>query len=122
MYGFNPYQGYNPYQQTNNYQPQQAQQPNNNLIRVTGLDGAKAYQMGANQSVALFDANEDMFYVKSTDGASFPTIRAFRFEEITQNQPSTENNYVTKEEMENYVKQLIQNARARAEAKSTTDA
>ena len=53
------------------------------LIRVTGLDGAKAYQMSPNSAVALFDGAEDIFYLKSTDGAGFPTIRVFRFEEVT---------------------------------------
>ena len=36
-----------------------------NLIRVNGIDGAKAYQMPANSTVALFDANEDVMYIKS---------------------------------------------------------
>lgn len=36
------------------------------LIRVTGLDGAKAYQMRPNSAVALFDGAEDIFYLKST--------------------------------------------------------
>lgn len=29
------------------------------IIRVNGLPGAQAYQMGANASVALFDANKE---------------------------------------------------------------
>lgn len=64
-------------------QPQMMQQaPQQGLIRVTGIDGAKAYQMGPNSAVPLFDANDDVFFVKSTDGAGFPTIRAFRFTPI----------------------------------------
>lgn len=38
------------------------------LIRVTGMDGAKAYQMPPNSVVPLFDADNDIMYVKSTDG------------------------------------------------------
>lgn len=39
------------------------------LIRVTGMEGAKAYQMPPNSVVPLFDADNDIMYVKSTDGA-----------------------------------------------------
>ena len=42
------------------------------LIRVTGLDGAKAYQMRPNSAVALFDGAEDIFYLKSTDDSGLP--------------------------------------------------
>lgn len=52
------------------------------LIKVNGRAGAEAYQMGApNSMVALFDANEDLFYIKSTDGAGYPSIKAYRFTE-----------------------------------------
>lgn len=79
------------------------------LIRVNGIDGARAYQnMGANSTVALFDANDDLMYIKSTDGAGFPSVRTFRFEEVTgTNQVVSNNDYVSREEMENYVKQFI---------------
>lgn len=85
----------------------------NNLIRVTGIEGAKAYQMNPNSSVALFDNNNDIFYVKTTDGAGFPTIRAFKFESIENNTEKTE--FITREEFENlksevesYGKQFVQ--------------
>lgn len=75
-------------------------QPVNLLTRVTGIEGARAYQMPPNSVVPLFDGGEDIFYVKSTDGAGFPTIRAFRFAEIdlrTLQQPA-QPDYVTHEE------------------------
>ncbi len=49
------------------------------LIRVTGIEGARAYQMPTNSTVALFDSNADLMYIKSTDGAGFPTVRVFEF-------------------------------------------
>ncbi len=61
------------------------------LIRVNGLDGAKAYQMMANSVVALFDANADLMYIKSTDGAGFPSIRVFSFSEQVQNDAPVQN-------------------------------
>lgn len=106
---FNPYQ--NPMSQNNNFstQPQQ-----NNLIRVTGIDGAKAYQMSPNSSVALFDSDSDIMYVKTTDGAGFPTIRTFRFEPI-EDVPKVQDVYITrdefdalKQEVEKYGKQFVQ--------------
>ena len=60
------------------------------LIRVTGMDGAKAYQMPPNSVVPLFDADNDIVYVKSTDGAGFPTIRAFAFQPIENPTPPTQ--------------------------------
>lgn len=60
------------------------------LIRVTGMDGAKAYQMPPNSVVPLFDADNDIVYVKSTDGAGFPTIRAFAFQPIENPTPQTQ--------------------------------
>lgn len=47
-----------------NYSPAYSfQSYSNNLIRVTGLEGARAYQMQPNSTAALFDANEDLMYV-----------------------------------------------------------
>lgn len=87
---------------------QQAQQPARpmELIRVTGMEGAKAYQMPANSTVALFDGGQDIFYVKTTDGAGFPTIRAFSFAPYEPAaQPQTE--YVTRAEFEKLKEEIV---------------
>lgn len=68
----------------------------NQLIRVTGIDGAKAYQMSANSTVALFDSGSDVMYIKSTDGACFPTIRTFKFEEVHNNEQVNATEYAEK--------------------------
>lgn len=44
-----------------------------------------------------FDADNDIVYVKSTDGAGFPTIRAFAFQPVENPTPQTRR-YVTREE------------------------
>lgn len=87
------------------------QQPVSGLTRVTGIDGAKAYQMPPNSVVALFDDASDIFYVKSTDGAGFPTIRTFEFYEHKQDVPATQQtvnteNFATKQELQNLQGQL----------------
>lgn len=80
------------------------------LIRVTGVDGAKAYQMNANSTVALFDNNEDLFYIKTTDGAGFPTIRTFKFSEILDVNKSTVGggDFVSRQEFENFKKEMME--------------
>lgn len=61
-FGMNPYNAFQPRQQGFPVQPQMfSNQPPQNLIRVTGMDGAKAYQMPPNSSVALFDEGEESF-------------------------------------------------------------
>lgn len=133
---FNPYfqnlqnygnqmQNYTPY----NTQYNAPQNAANQLIRVTGIDGAKAYQMAANSTVALFDSNEDIMYVKTTDGAGFGTIRAFSFSEIDLSATAkpTATEYVTKAEFEKlrnevqtYAEQFISKPKT-AKSKSATD-
>lgn len=78
---------------------------------VTGIDGAKAYQMPPNSVAALFDDANDIFYVKSTDGAGFPTIRVFDFFEhkeqhVTVQQSINHETYATKQELKNLQCQL----------------
>lgn len=80
---------------------------NQTIVRVNGIDGAKMYQMNPNSAVALFDSNEDIFYVKTTDGAGFPSIRTFRFEEVSPTQMSGTSEYMTREEVKEYVEQLV---------------
>lgn len=95
------------------------------LTRVTGLEGAKAYQMPANSTVALFDNNEDLMYIKTTDGAGFPTIRTFGFSEITtNNQQSIANtDYVTRDEFNKLKEELLNGKQSISRSKSnlTTD-
>ena len=103
----NPY-----YNQTMNNQPYVPQEPPQTLIRVNGIEGAKAYQMSANSTVALFDTNEDIMYVKSTDGAGFPSIRTFSFTEIKENTKATQTtDYISRQEFEDFKKELMNNGK-----------
>lgn len=88
------------------------QEQTQNLIRVNGIEGAKTYQMSANSTVALFDSNEDIMYIKTTDGAGFPSIRTFNFAEITQNEKSSGNqDYISRQEFEEFKKELMNNGK-----------
>lgn len=95
------YGNYNPYQSMM-MQPQCQ-----TLQRVNGIEGAKSFQLGANSTVALFDSNSDIFYVKSTDSAGFPSIRIFKFEEINQLGNNTDNDYISRNEFEQFKKEMM---------------
>lgn len=95
-------------------QQQQPQQPVNNIIRVTGPESAKAYPLGERSSVILFDAENPIFYLKTTDDGGFPNpLRSFSFEEIKtveNQQPAIEQtdavNFATKEDFETLEKNV----------------
>ena len=116
----NPYaalMGYNPQSPQNMFSPQL--EPAQNLVRVNGVDGAKAYQMPANSTVALFDANEDIMYIKTTDGAGFPAIRLFRFEELKQDTAQeVKQDYISRQEFEDFKKELMENGKQSIQRKS----
>ena len=76
------------------------------LIRVNGIDSAKAYQTQPNSTVALFDANDDIMYIKSTDASNFPTIRRFRFIEEPETQVVSEK-YVTMSEFQKFKEEIL---------------
>lgn len=73
-----------------------AQAPQDGLIRVTGMQGAKAYQMPANSRAALFDDTDDIVIIKMTDGAGFPSYRRARLEWI---EDELDNDPVTRAEL-----------------------
>lgn len=75
------------------------------LIKVTGIEGAKAYQMPPNSAVPLFDADNDIMYVKTTDGAGFPTIRAFSFQPIEGPQHDS-GEFITRDEFDKAISNL----------------
>ena len=102
-------QYYNPQMNNQQIYPQEQTQ---NLIRVNGIDGAKTYQMPANSTVALFDCNEDIMYIKTTDGAGFPSIRTFAFTEVKeQNKPIPQVDYISREEFEEFKEELMNNGK-----------
>lgn len=99
------------YQQVPNYSqtfsPNFTQTANTTqLIRVNGIDSAKAYPTAPNSTVPLFDANEDIMYIKSTDASNFPTIRIFRFVEEQETQIPVQQ-YVTIEEFNKFKEEIL---------------
>lgn len=77
------YNPYTPYQYQNPYTQQNAQFNTYNssrqeITKVNGEGGAKAYQMPPNSSVLLLDESEPLIWLKQTDGAGYPSISAFK--------------------------------------------
>ena len=68
----NPYT-YNPYQ--SQISPMMAQHME--IIKVSGENGAKAYQMAPNSSILLLDETAPLVWLKTTDGAGYPTITPY---------------------------------------------
>lgn len=109
---FTGYQPYNPY---NAYMPPASQplQPNNIQISFTnGLTGAKGYSVPPNTTIFLMDSDAPQFYIKQSDRNGMCTIKAYRFEEMAeqeagkQAEPFDVTKYVTKEELASVLKEL----------------
>ena len=66
---FNPYSFMNPYQQQ-----VQPTQPQMQVTRVNGENGARAFQMGANSSALLLDESGLMVWLVTSDGAGYKTV------------------------------------------------
>ena len=77
--GYNPY--YNPYanQFQNNYQPTVQQQmiPQQQVVKVNGENGARAFQMSANSSALLLDECGTIVWLATTDGAGYKTVSPY---------------------------------------------
>ncbi len=69
-------QPYNPYAQRLNTM-QQDFQPKQEIIKVNGENGAKAYNMPPNSSILLLDETAPLIWFKSTDGAGYPTLTPY---------------------------------------------
>ena len=113
-YGYNPETYMNPYPNMNFpvYRSHAVTQiPGPQLDKVNGMDSARAFPMKPNSTIALFDANEDIMYIKSTDSNNFATIRRFRFVEEPEAPvlPMNTNtgNYVTKEEFDKFREEVL---------------
>lgn len=76
QYGQYPY-NYNNYaqQQPSYQQPQQTQYIP--LTYVNGIEGAKAFIVGANQTVYLRDSDSDMIFIKTADMQGRYTLKTY---------------------------------------------
>lgn len=54
------------------------------IVHVNGRGGAEAFQMAANSSALLLDDTASIVWLKTTDGAGFPTLTPYT---VTPYQP-----------------------------------
>lgn len=104
--------------QQNGAQTPPQRPPEDLIIRVTGMDGAKAYALSPNSRAALFDDTDDVVIIKTTDGAGFPSYRRARLDWIEEAPPQAAGDYITREELRgelqaqlDEIKELIANAK-----------
>ncbi len=119
----------NPYQYNNYINRQYQSQPNtqqqqqvysssqNNLIWVKGKQNARSMQLPPNSTVILLDSEVGKFYIKTTDDIGLGKLRVFSYIE-QPDQDSNNNtvtpdldlsNYVTKEQLQNKIKEITHN-------------
>lgn len=101
--GYQPYQNYpmqnNAYQQMNTQQ----QQIQNGIIWVQGEAAAKSYPVAPNSSVALWDSEANVIYIKSADGAGMPSMKVVDYTMRDTNarraETSPQSDFVTKDDL-----------------------
>ena len=87
-------------------QSQPPMQTQTGLNRVTGIEGARAFQVPPNSVVPLFDDTQDVFYIKTTDSGGFPTLKGYRFSPI-EDAPTQPTQGLTRPEIEQIIREEI---------------
>lgn len=61
--------------------------PSSGITWVQGEVGAKAYPVGAGNSVLLMDSDDKYFYIKSADVSGMPTLHKYFYSEVVDEVP-----------------------------------
>ena len=108
------------------YQPQQVQMPptqmlptqmsgtpnvsqnpqNSGIIWVQGETGAKSYLVAPNNTVQLWDSENQIIYLKSADARGMPSMKILDYTIRDGNQPTQTVEYVTREEFSNFEERI----------------
>lgn len=93
----NNFNGYNYYPNNNFQRPIP-----NQYVFVNGVDGAKAYQVPAGQSIMLMDNDSTLVFMKTANQLGQTSIRYFKLGEITEDEAKGINNinYVSRSEFD----------------------
>ena len=67
----------NPYGFTPQYQQPVQQMPAQQVVRVNGENGARAFQIGANSSALLLDESGTIVWLVTSDGAGYKTVSPY---------------------------------------------
>ena len=102
---------YQPYYQAQYQQVQTQAQPQQQggIIWIQGEAGAKSYLIAPNTTVALWDSEAQVIYLKSADASGMPSMKILDYQIREQKQPKSaqisqfeSDKYVTKEELKAY--------------------
>lgn len=77
---FNTYPQYNQIVNQQNYQRQE-------VVKVNGQNGAQAYNLPPNSSILMLDEQQPVVWLKTTDGAGYPTITPYKIEPFQAEKP-----------------------------------
>ena len=104
---YDQFGNFNPY----NYgQPRQPQPQQNVYAFVSGLEGAKQYNIPANQSILLMDNAQPMCYLKQANALGQTSLKCFKLVEVkeadlvTPAQPTVE--FATKSDLDAIIKRI----------------
>lgn len=95
--------------------PQRQTQPQQNVYAfVNGVEGAKSYQINANQTVLLMDSEQQVCYLKQANAMGQATLRYFKLVEVSENDVRNIGNknvpqngdFATKKDIEDIIKRL----------------
>ena len=68
----------NPYGMAQQYMPAAVQPaPQQQVVRVNGENGARAFQIGPNSSALLLDESGALVWLVTSDGAGYKTVSAY---------------------------------------------
>jgi hypothetical protein len=78
---------------------------------VQGEAGAKSYMVAPNQTVTLWDSEQNIIYIKSADASGMPAIKILDYtirENSTQktNKAKLQDDFATKEDVSKEIKRL----------------
>lgn len=104
--------------------PSNQQSNNSSIIWVQGETGAKSYLVAPNNTVTLWDSENQTIYLKSADASGMPNIRVldYTFRDASQNKSpldKTINDYATKKDVER-LQEMIDALKAQIETPKTT--
>lgn len=99
---------YNPYGLQQLQPTMMRTQPVNGLVQVSGIEGAQMYQLPpGSTSPPLFLAEENAFFIKTTDDGGAANIKKYRFEEVPII-ASDSSRFVTREYFDQQIKGIME--------------
>lgn len=99
-------------------QPQVQSPQSNSIIWVQGEAGAKSYLVAPNNTVQLWDSENNVIYLKSADSSGMPSIKILDYtirengSQTAQNGLKMQSEYVTKEEFEKFKAEILESRKA----------